>query len=256
MSYTRTTHNIESMVNERQNGAHDSPGSTEEQLTAWRTELLEVLRTLGVRDCQLAVPKNSKLLQGDEGPDSAHLVSENRKHVENPSDTETPAPASIAVRCLLASVHHSSPTTRSIQATVLSSSLNEDLILIEDAAPPSPTPGQPLLLDPGERALQRLISRNVPEDELASIFEAIFSSRRTIDTASSLTEGGPQTFIDAMDEVNSHALLPAMDGLIGSDFVLIGVEEPQPPAADPKEMPQVVIQDVCEKRPTSQITAD
>ena len=114
MSYARTIYNIESMVNERQNGAHDSPGSTEERLTAWRTELLEVLRILDVRDCQLAVPKNSKLLQGDEGPDGAHLVSENRKHVESPSDTETPAPASIAVRCLLTSVHHSSSTTRSI----------------------------------------------------------------------------------------------------------------------------------------------
>ena len=56
----RTMRNIKSVVNERQNNSYDlqerHPGSTEEYLIAWRTELRMILRTLDVRDNRLTVP--------------------------------------------------------------------------------------------------------------------------------------------------------------------------------------------------------
>ena len=56
----RTMRNIKSVVNERQHNSYDlqerHPGSTEEYLIAWRTELRMILRTLDVRDNRLTVP--------------------------------------------------------------------------------------------------------------------------------------------------------------------------------------------------------
>ena len=53
--------NIESAVSEHRNGPHglreQYPGPTDECLIAWRTELWEALRILGVRDCRFSVHK-------------------------------------------------------------------------------------------------------------------------------------------------------------------------------------------------------
>lgn len=57
----RTMRNIESAVSEHRNGPHglreQCPGPTKECLIAWRTELWETLRILGVRDCRFSVYK-------------------------------------------------------------------------------------------------------------------------------------------------------------------------------------------------------
>ena len=65
-----------------------------------------------------------------------------------------------------------------------------------------------------------------------------------------LTGGDAQTFIDAMDGVCHHILPHAKNRLIDS-CISIGVGEPQPLTTDPKEMPKVVIQDVCWLHPSS-----
>ena len=61
---TRTMRNIESVVSERQNSAYDlqerHPGSTEEYLITWKTELRTILSTLDVRDYRLTVPTISE----------------------------------------------------------------------------------------------------------------------------------------------------------------------------------------------------
>ena len=77
----------------------------------------------------------------------------------------------------------------------------EDLSLVEDAVLPPPTPGLSLLLDPGERALRRLISNIPPASELVSLIEAIFSSSKATDAIGGLTGRDAQIFIDAIDEV-------------------------------------------------------
>ena len=61
---TRTMRNIESVVGEHQNSAYNlqerHPGSTEEYLITWKTELRTILSTLDVRDYRLTVPTISE----------------------------------------------------------------------------------------------------------------------------------------------------------------------------------------------------
>ena len=70
-----------------------------------------------------------------------------------------------------------------------------------------------------------------------------------------LTGGDAQRFIDAMDEVRHPTLPYAKNGSI-YPYISIGVGEPQPLTTGPKEMPKVVIQDVCWLHLASSITAD
>ena len=67
-------------------------------------------------------------------------------------------------------------------------------------------PGPSIVTDFRERALQRLISRTVPKDELPPIIEAIFSSRKTTDMIDRLQESDAQAFIDVIDEVRHQTL--------------------------------------------------
>jgi len=158
----------------------------------WRMELLEILRVLDVRDYRFTMPINSEQFQGDMGLVDARAVSEMKRRVQGSIDTETSSPVSF---------------------------LGEDLV--ESAAHASPTPGPSLLLDSGERALQRLISSTVPESELASLIEAIFSSKRATDTFGGLAGRDAQTFIDTMDEVCRRPLPPVKNEPIVSYFVLL-----------------------------------
>ena len=61
----RIIRNVESVVSERANSTRDlpvhHPRSTEENLTAWRTEMWEELRLLDVRGFQLTMPTVSEL---------------------------------------------------------------------------------------------------------------------------------------------------------------------------------------------------
>jgi len=58
----------------------------------------------------------------------------------------------------------------------------------------------------GEQALQRLIRGALPQGELASLIEAIFSSKKAIDMVGCLQEREAQTFIDVVHEVRCHFL--------------------------------------------------
>ena len=77
--------------------------------------------------------------------------------------------------------------------------------------PPPGDIGKPselqLVLDSGERALQRLISDDIPKGELALVIETIFSSKNAIDMVGSLGESDAQTFIDLVYTVLHHSFI-------------------------------------------------
>ena len=58
----------------------------------------------------------------------------------------------------------------------------------------------PIAIDSQEQALQRLITRAVPLDELPSLIDTIFSGRDTR-VVNRLRGGDAQAFVDIMDEV-------------------------------------------------------
>ena len=62
----------------------------------------------------------------------------------------------------------------------------------------------PIAFDSHEQAWQRLISRTTPQDELPSLIETIFSSRKTINMVDPLQDSDAQAFIDVIDEVRHH----------------------------------------------------
>ena len=70
------------------------------------------------------------------------------------------------------------------------------------ALPPDP----PIILDSYNQAWQRLISGAVPQDELASLIETIFSNEKVTDMVDRLQGSDVQTFIDVIDAVRHHAL--------------------------------------------------
>ena len=137
--------------------------------------------------------------------------------------------------------------------------LNEDLGTIEDDVPHPPAPEPSLVLDSGQRALERLISCSVPESELASLIEAIFSSSKAIETVGSLTGSDAQTFIDVMDGV-CHRVLPSAKNELAECYLTVllsvGIGGPRSLTMGPKEMYEVVVQDVCWSHPAPQLTAD
>jgi hypothetical protein len=68
-------------------------------------------------------------------------------------------------------------------------------------APDTDLPPDPSTLDPDDQALQRLISGTVPQSELASLIETIFSNKKVTDIVHRLQGSDFQTFIDVIDEV-------------------------------------------------------
>jgi hypothetical protein len=115
-----------------------------------------------------------------------------------------------------------------------------------------PAPAKPSLV-----LLLCLISGAVPQSERASLIEATFSNRKVTKMVRCLRGNDAQTFIDVVDEVCYRSSLLG-DGLLTflSPFhILIGVGERRPCARDPKEMSEVIVQDVRWPYPTSQITA-
>jgi len=108
-SDTSTLRNIESAVRERANCARDSkgdcPGSTNDCVVSWRTEILERLEALDVCGFQFTMPTGSQLPQGNLEQGGALEVGEMNRQTQWPIDAEPSAPASVTVRCrLVASV--------------------------------------------------------------------------------------------------------------------------------------------------------
>ena len=66
------------------------------------------------------------------------------------------------------------------------------------------TPGPPTALYSLDQALQRLISCEVPQDELPSLIKAVFSGSRATNVVDSLQGSDVQAFIDVMDGVCHH----------------------------------------------------
>ena len=66
--------------------------------------------------------------------------------------------------------------------------------------PPEP----PLILDSNKRALQRLLSRDVPQHELPSVIETVVSNLKAADIVECLQEDDAQAFIDTIDEACRH----------------------------------------------------
>ena len=73
---------------------------------------------------------------------------------------------------------------------------------------PVPPPDLFITLDSYDQAWQRLIGGAVPQDELASLIETVFSNEKVTNMADCLQGNEVQTFIDVMDAVWRHALLP------------------------------------------------
>ena len=68
-------------------------------------------------------------------------------------------------------------------------------------------PPDPSALDPDDQALQHLINRTVPQSELASLIETIFSNKKVADVVDHFQGADAQTFIDVIDEVWRDTLL-------------------------------------------------
>lgn len=58
----------------------------------------------------------------------------------------------------------------------------------------------PLVPDSNKWALQHLISRAIPQHELSSIIETVFSNVKAADIVKCLQESDAQAFIDVLDE--------------------------------------------------------
>ena len=70
----------------------------------------------------------------------------------------------------------------------------------------------PLVLGSVKRALQRLVSRDVPHDELPSVIETVISNVKAVDIVECLQGNDAQTFIDVLDEA-CHRANPSLRNL-------------------------------------------
>jgi hypothetical protein len=78
----------------------------------------------------------------------------------------------------------------------------------------NPVPPPPVVLYSYDQAWQRLIGGAVPQDELASLVETIFSSEKATVMVDRPQGNDVQTFIDVIDVVWHRALLPPGNGSI------------------------------------------
>ena len=86
-------------------------------------------------------------------------------------------------------------------------------------APDMDHPPDPSALDPDDQALQHLINRAVPQSELASLIETIFSNKKVADVVDYFQGADAQTFIDVIDEVWRRTLLPLRHQLTYSNIL-------------------------------------
>lgn len=105
-SDNRVIRHIESVVSECSNWygyrSQEYPGHIKQCLIAGRTEMRQILRTFDVRGFQPIVDTVSEPPQGDLGRGSVLVISEIGQHVGRFTDAEPPVPASVVVRCCVA----------------------------------------------------------------------------------------------------------------------------------------------------------
>ena len=63
----------------------------------------------------------------------------------------------------------------------------------------------PLISDSNKQALQGLISRTTPQDELPSVIERVVLNVKAADIVKYLKLGDARAFVDVIDEVCYHA---------------------------------------------------
>ena len=87
---------------------------------------------------------------------------------------------------------------------------SDELVSIDFAVPalcqtgdenPISEPPPLLISDSGKRALQCLVSRSVPQDELPSLIETVVSSAKAANIVQCLQGSDAQVFIDMVDQV-------------------------------------------------------
>lgn len=97
------------------------------------------------------------------------------------------------------------PTSRSIAGEMAVGGDVASMLLPSPSLDSVPHTNDPLgsstAIDSYEQAWQRLISRTVPQDELPSLIETIFSDRKRTDMVDSLQGSDAQVFIDLIDGV-------------------------------------------------------
>ena len=71
----------------------------------------------------------------------------------------------------------------------------------------------PLVSDSGGLALQRLVSRVIPQDELPSVIETIASNLKAADIVKRLRGNDAQTFADIIDQA-CHHVIPSLRNLL------------------------------------------
>ena len=80
----------------------------------------------------------------------------------------------------------------------------------------NPLFGTPII----DQGWKRLINDAVPQNELASLVETVFSKENITDLVDLLQGEHVQIFIDVIDTVWHHALQPPEDGLTDSAYFL------------------------------------
>ena len=136
--------------------------------------------------------------------------------------------------------------------------IDGDLGIVEGTPPPggaNNTSEPPLNSDSGKQALHRLVSQAVLQDELPSVVETIVSTMKAASIVEFLEEGDAQTFVDVIDEARRRTIPALMNFFIDPHFRLPGFGPPQPLTTNPKEMCEILVQDMCWSYLGSEITA-
>ena len=113
---------------------------------------------------------------------------------------------------------------------------------------------RPLFLNFDTLACGRLIRRAFALHELPSLIEAIFSSKDEGNTIRCLTGDDAQTFVDVIDEVRSTPThhCESMIEIDIDTFCRLGTGKARSSAMDPKDMSQIVVQDMWPPRAPSE----
>lgn len=85
------------------------------------------------------------------------------------------------------------------------------------------SPDPSIAIGSHNQLLQRLISHTVPQDELCSLIETIFSDRKATDVIDHLRGSDTQAFIDVVGEVCHHTLYFRMVLFRPYPFCLLGI---------------------------------
>ena len=193
----RIVRHIESIVSERADCAsalrERHPGSPEECLSTWLTEMWEILETLDVSRPRSTTPTVSEPPQPGRG--GAPEVGKPR----------FPSPGYLDGDLGL--------VEDAVPSALIDSSVS--LVLSENTIHPSEPP---LISDSDKQALQDLISRTIPQDELPSVIERVVLNVKATDIVKYLQLGDAQAFVDVIDEVCHHPFPSLKNPIIDPPF--------------------------------------